>query len=76
VDGQPAEGELIEGMYRGVKVPAGKHEVIWTYQSGWFLIGGIISCVTLLIIMTTAHFRFWNPILSQMKSRTMEVKPD
>lgn len=76
LDGKPADAVLIDGMFRGVKVPAGKHEVIWTYQSGWFLIGGIISCVTLLIIMTTAHFRFWNPILAQMKSRTIEVKPD
>jgi len=76
VDGQPAEGELIEGMYRGVKLTAGKHEVIWTYQSGWFLIGALISCVTLLTLLMIAHFRFWHPILFQMKNRTIEVKPD
>lgn len=76
VDGQPANVELIDGMYRGVKVPAGKHEVIWTYQSGWFLIGATISCMTLLILLMIAHFRFWHPILFQMKNRTMEVKPD
>lgn len=76
VDGQPAEAELIDGMYRGVKVPAGKHQVIWNYQSGYFLIAGIISCVTLLILLMIAHFRFWHPLLLQMRNRTMEVKPD
>ncbi|MEQ8634394.1 YfhO family protein [Gimesia maris] len=76
VDGQPAEAELIEGMYRGVKLSAGKHEVVWAYQSGWFLIGAIVSCITLLVLLTIAHFRFWHPILFQMKQRTMEVQPD
>ena len=76
VDGQPAEVELIDGMYRGVKFPAGKHEVIWAYQSGWFLIGAIISCMALLIVLIVAHFRFWHPVLFQMQNRTIEAKPD
>lgn len=76
VDGKPASVELIDGMYRGVKVSAGKHEVIWTYQSGWFLFGSIVSCMTLLILLLIAHFRFWHPVLFQMKNRTIEVKPD
>jgi hypothetical protein len=75
VDGQPAEAELVDGMYRGVKLPAGQHEVIWAYQSGWFLIGGIISCITLLVIMTIAHFRFWHPLLFQMKNRGRQFPP-
>jgi len=76
VDGKPAEAELIDGIYRGVKIPVGKHEVIWAYQSGWFLIGAIISCVTLLILLLIAHFRFWHPVLFQMKNRVIEAKPD
>ena len=75
VDGQPAEAELVDGMYRGVKLSAGQHEVIWAYQSGWFLIGGIISCITLLVIMTIAHFRFWHPLLFQMKNRGRQFPP-
>ncbi len=80
VDGQPAEAELVDGMYRGVKLSAGKHEVIWAYQSGWFLIGTIISCVTLLILLLIAHFRFWYPVLFQMQNQDQpqptEAKPD
>jgi len=75
VDGKPAEAEMIDGMYRGVKLSAGKHEVIWAYQSGWFLIGGIISCVTLLVILTIAHFRFWHPLLFKMKNQARQLPP-
>ncbi len=32
VDDGAAEPQLIEGVYRGVAVPAGTHTVVWSYQ--------------------------------------------
>jgi uncharacterized membrane protein YfhO len=32
VDGAPADPQVVEGLYRGVAVPAGAHSVIWSYQ--------------------------------------------
>jgi hypothetical protein len=32
VDGASAESQLVEGVYRGVTLPAGTHTVVWSYQ--------------------------------------------
>jgi uncharacterized membrane protein YfhO len=32
VDGASAEPQLVEGVYRGVTLPAGTHTVVWSYQ--------------------------------------------
>ena len=48
VDGVPAEPLLIDGVFRGVNVPRGHHEVVWRYRPPWFLTGCAMTVVTLL----------------------------
>jgi hypothetical protein len=61
VNGQPAPSTTVEGMYRGVDVPAGRHTVVWEYQPASFRIGLAISTATLLVAAALGHVRFWHP---------------
>jgi len=61
VDGLPAESLRIDNLFRGVRVDAGEHHVVWTYRPRSFLIGVAISVVTLLLLAGVAHIRFWHP---------------
>lgn len=48
VDGVPAEPLVIDGVFRGVEVPKGRHEVVWRYRPWSVIAGGIMTIVTLL----------------------------
>ena len=48
VDGQPAAQTTVEGTYRGVDVPAGRHTIVWEYRPASFRIGLGMSLVTLI----------------------------
>ena len=50
IDGEPAESELIDDMYRGVRVPAGRHRIEWTFRPTHLGLGFLISgcCVALI----------------------------
>jgi hypothetical protein len=50
VDGKAAKPLLIDGVYRGVDVPKGRHEVVWTYHPPWFFTGCVMTLVTLLTL--------------------------
>ncbi|WP_146504087.1 YfhO family protein [Rubinisphaera italica] len=43
IDGQPAESIRIDGMFRGLEIPAGSHQVTWNYRSRSFRWGLMIS---------------------------------
>ncbi len=43
VDGQPVDWVTTYGALRGVCVPAGRHEVVWTFRPNSLFIGGLIS---------------------------------
>jgi hypothetical protein len=47
VDGKPAESLLIDGVYRGVNLVKGKHEVVWRYRPQSLLTGALMTIVTL-----------------------------
>ena len=51
VDGQVAESVRVDGMYRGVDVPAGSHEVTWVYRPTSVSVGAILSGVSLLLLV-------------------------
>ncbi|HEX8255195.1 MAG TPA: hypothetical protein VF846_18790 [Thermoanaerobaculia bacterium] len=53
VDGAPAEPLLMDGLYRGVNVPRGRHEVVWTYDPPLFLLGCVMTFVTLATMQIT-----------------------
>ncbi len=48
VDGQPAELHTVNGLFRGVFVPAGQHEVTFTFRPDSLAVGRILSLVGLL----------------------------
>jgi hypothetical protein len=61
VDGQPAATVTVDGMYRGVDVPAGSHRIVWSYAPLSFRLGAGISLATLFLAAALGHVRFWHP---------------
>jgi uncharacterized membrane protein YfhO len=68
IDGQAAEERRVEGMYRGVSVPSGKHAVVWTYRPRGVRLGAGISGVTLaalVMLMIVGRVRRGKSMLQQ-----------
>jgi hypothetical protein len=61
LDGTPADALTVDGMFRGVDVPAGKHSVVWSYHPRSFYWGLAISVTTVLLLAALAHVRYWHP---------------
>jgi hypothetical protein len=61
IDGQPAEPLTVERMFRGVDVPAGRHEVVWSYHPRSLYWGLLVSTITLLLLAAVAHVAYWHP---------------
>jgi hypothetical protein len=51
------------GLFRAVDCPAEGGKFLWTYQPHSFLYGAIVSSVTLFVLATIAHLKFWHPKL-------------
>lgn len=66
VDGKPAESLTIDGIFRGVRVPAGAHEIVWTYHPRSLEAGAAITIFT-LAAMTLARFVKRSKHTSSMK---------
>ena len=49
LDGEPVETVVVEGMYRGVDVPAGEHRLEWVYRPSPLRWGGMLSLFSLLL---------------------------
>jgi Bacterial membrane protein YfhO len=47
VDGEPAESIVIDGVFRGVRVKKGHHEIVWRYRPRSLFIGAAITLATL-----------------------------
>lgn len=56
IDGAPAETIIVDGMYRGVDVPAGRHEIVWKYRPRSVYWGGAISVGTALLLIVFGFF--------------------
>ncbi len=61
VDGKGARPLVVEGMYRGVELPGGKHAVTWMFRPATLYWGAGISLFTAVTLLTIAHIRFWHP---------------
>jgi MYXO-CTERM domain-containing protein len=48
VDGRPAELLRVDHAFRGVRVPAGDHRVVFTYQDRALQAGLVVSSLTVL----------------------------
>ena len=57
IDGRPAEPLLIDGVFRGVDVPKGRHEVVWTYRPPFFFQGCAVTLITLLALQVSAFVK-------------------
>jgi hypothetical protein len=47
VDGKRAEPLVIDGIFRGVNVAKGRHEILWIYRPPAFFIGAGLTILTL-----------------------------
>jgi hypothetical protein len=62
VDGAAAEPQLVEGVYRGVTVPAGMHTVVWSYQPrvvywGLFVSAAAWICLAAVVFVSARRSR-------------------
>jgi hypothetical protein len=70
IDGLPGSPMIIEGMYRGIELSAGKHVVIWNYRPAALYWGAGISVSTIVILLAIGHVRYWHPDLFKLAERT------
>lgn len=59
IDGIPAESLTAYSAIRAVCVPAGIHEVVWSYRPTQFVIGGAISIAALALVLGSAASVLW-----------------
>jgi hypothetical protein len=50
VDGRPAELLRVDHTFRGVRIPAGRHEVVFTYQDRALWLGAAVALATCLAL--------------------------
>jgi hypothetical protein len=65
VDGEPAESQTYEKLFRSVEVPAGAHTIVWKYEPRSLYWGAVVSVFAFVLLAVTAHVRFWHPHLLQ-----------
>lgn len=61
VDGEPREVELVDGMYRGVRLQPGDSSVRWHYRPPglyWGLLISLVSLVALVCLFGGYAWRF------------------
>ena len=61
VDDKPADAITVEGMYRGVEVPPGDHQIAWRFRPVSVYWGLAVSAFAIFLLATIAHIRFWHP---------------
>ena len=54
VDGRAAAPVHVDSVLRGVVVPAGAHEIVWSYRVPGLRLGAIVSGVTLVLVAASA----------------------
>lgn len=57
----PGQPQVADQMFRAVDLPAGRHQINWTYQPASFRIGATVSILTILMAAALGHVRFWHP---------------
>jgi hypothetical protein len=57
IDGTPAPPLLLDGVYRGVRLAKGRHEVVWTYRPVPLLVGAAMTLITLLSLPTLINVK-------------------
>ena len=57
IDGVRARAEIVDGVFRAVRVGPGRHDVRWTYSPPSFLIGMIITVVSIITLIFISRMR-------------------
>lgn len=63
IDGTEVSPVRIDGMYRGVEVPAGRHTIVWTYSAAAVWRGAVISLAAALGLL------MWG-VIARRRART------
>jgi Bacterial membrane protein YfhO len=50
VNGTPREPVAVRGIFRGVEVEKGRHEIVWSYRPRTLIAGAIVTLITALVI--------------------------
>ncbi|MFZ0546339.1 MAG: YfhO family protein, partial [Candidatus Promineifilaceae bacterium] len=61
INGQEVTIQQTDGLFRGVVVPPGQHQVIFTFRSLSYQIGLILTLITLTLFLITVAFVKRNP---------------
>lgn len=61
VDGAATTTVTVDGLYRGIDLPAGEHRVVWKYHPRSLYWGAIISLMTVILWAAVGHIRYWHP---------------
>ncbi|MBE2223628.1 MAG: YfhO family protein [Anaerolineae bacterium] len=59
IDGQPVPIETADILFKSLFVPAGEHEVVFTFQSASFANGRSVSLIGLLIMLALSGVVWW-----------------
>ena len=59
IDNEPAAPREVEGLFRGVDVPTGKHRIVWMYRPMSLVWGAVISALPLVAWLVCGHVCFW-----------------
>lgn len=57
VDGKRAEPLVVDGIFRGVSVPRGRHDILWTYRPPSLFIGAALTMLTLTAMQIFAFVK-------------------
>lgn len=57
IDGQSARSLIVDGIFRGVSVAKGRHEIVWTYRPPSLYIGAAITLMSLLSMQILAFVK-------------------
>jgi hypothetical protein len=57
VDGRAAPIALWRGVFQAIDVPAGEHTVVFEYRSPWLPLGGAVSLLAALLLLSAAKPR-------------------
>ena len=57
MDGIPSQALLIDGLFRGVDVRKGRHEIVWMYDPPLFFAGCVMTIITLLALQISVFVK-------------------
>ena len=50
IDGREAAGITVNAMFRGVVVPPGRHDIVWSYRPAWLVPSILVTLFTALLV--------------------------